>query len=151
MVIGYSGRPTQLYVNDGGKLGEQPAWSSGNDNTGKPVVAWADVDGDSDLNLIQTSRAAEGMPVFIYLNRGRRLSRAPSPGAGPKAENDRGSLGRRGRRRQAGVGDWTAGNGATRATYPWESGRTPAARLIYKVEGGSWSLHPSCGRRRAPG
>ncbi len=119
LVIGYSGRPTQLYVNDGGKLGEQPAWSSGNDNTGKPVVAWADVDGDSDLDLIQTSRAAEGMPVFIYLNRGRPLSTAPSPGAGPKAENSTaaawGDVDGDGRLELA-IG--RAGNGATTGNVP---------------------------------
>ena len=143
LAVGYSGRPTRVYTNDGGRLSDQPAWSSGNDNTGKPLLTWADVDGDGGLDLVQVNRVEEGMPVFIYLNRGRPLSPTPSAESDAKPANSTslawGDVDGDGRLELA-VGRSSSTAAVTNAQQG--EGQAATSSGIYRVKGKALQLDP---------
>ena len=87
LAAAYSDGPTRLYLNSGRQLDNQAAWSSAIDNADPTIAVWADVDGDGDLDLAQVGRTSTGMPVSIYLNRGRPLPAVPGVTSPQKQAN----------------------------------------------------------------
>lgn len=60
----FPGSTNSLYINDSGLLQQFSSWSSG-ERESSSTVAWADVDGDSDLDLVTINPNG---PNKIYLN-----------------------------------------------------------------------------------
>ncbi len=63
--------PNKLYLNQGGVIQTTPGWVSG-DNYETFSVAWADVDGDGDLDLAAGNFA--GIKNQVYPNQGSKLT-----------------------------------------------------------------------------
>ena len=69
LAVGNSGKPNQLYRNQGGTLTLDPAWNPAPQNTWK--VAWGDVDNDGNLDLAVGNRDGA---TQLYRNQGGTMT-----------------------------------------------------------------------------